>query len=273
MHNQQAADHHAHSTRYMHGNERNEILNWLSNENYAARQQRHFASSQSGTFQWFFEDEKYKHWCKTPSTTLFCPGIPGAGKTTLTSMVIQELHTKIDKNNSSSISYVFFDYARKKEQHLTHVLASLLKQVAHQLQEIPEDVAQFHKKFTKINGFPSSAELCCTLVSLLKLQARNFIILDALDETDPSYECRRAILDIIIKIQKESSINLFVTTRYDSITTDFHDSIRLDIVAREEDIAAFLKPRVKHLSSGLVRNSTELQETIIHSVVDAVDGM
>jgi hypothetical protein len=77
---------------------------------------------------------------------LFCPGIPGAGKTIVASIVIKYLFDKfqhrdirgdgdiqdrsIQNNDRIGIAYLYCNFHRQKEQKAEELLASLLKQLA-----------------------------------------------------------------------------------------------------------------------------------------------
>ena len=60
---------------------------------------------------------------------LFCPGIPGAGKTILTSIVVDDLTTRFSNDPSVGIAYVYCNFRRRDEQKAEELFASLLKQL------------------------------------------------------------------------------------------------------------------------------------------------
>ncbi|KAH9233822.1 hypothetical protein K456DRAFT_310244 [Colletotrichum gloeosporioides 23] len=45
--------------------------------------EEHLQKYHPGTCEWFLCSERYKDWVDTPGETLFCPGLPGAGKSVL----------------------------------------------------------------------------------------------------------------------------------------------------------------------------------------------
>jgi hypothetical protein len=47
-------------------------------------------------------------WVETDKRTLFCPGIPGAGKTILTLIVVEELFTRFENDGSIGIAYLYY---------------------------------------------------------------------------------------------------------------------------------------------------------------------
>src|SRR5438105_551348 len=56
------------------------ILDWLTPVDYGPQQTDHIRRRQPGTGQWLLDSPEFQTWLKTVKQTLFCPGIPGAGK-------------------------------------------------------------------------------------------------------------------------------------------------------------------------------------------------
>ncbi|KAK5997636.1 Ankyrin-2 [Cladobotryum mycophilum] len=68
--------------------EERKILDWLTPINYGPQQSDISRLLQSGTCQWFLDSPEYRTWVDSDEGQIsFCPGIPGAGKTVLTSTV------------------------------------------------------------------------------------------------------------------------------------------------------------------------------------------
>jgi Cdc6-like AAA superfamily ATPase len=90
-------------TYKLNNNEDMKVLSWLPSIGYDP-QQSYFSNREPGTGQWLLNSEQYQNWLKADNQTLFCPGIPGAGKTFITSIVIDYLQTTY---KSSSIAYLY----------------------------------------------------------------------------------------------------------------------------------------------------------------------
>lgn len=110
--------------------DQNAILDWLTPTNYSSQQHDILDRRQPGTGQWFLESPEYTTWLQLAGQTLFCPGIPGAGKTTLTSIVIDNVTRGYQADSGIGIAYIYCDFRRQTEQTLGHFLATLLKQLA-----------------------------------------------------------------------------------------------------------------------------------------------
>ncbi|KAJ4354490.1 uncharacterized protein N0V89_006227 [Didymosphaeria variabile] len=87
---------------------REKVLDWLSTVDYHAQQRDAICQRQEGTGQWLLTSKEYKSWLETPGSTLFCPGMPGAGKTIMCAIMIEALHklAAADPDNSLQINIV-----------------------------------------------------------------------------------------------------------------------------------------------------------------------
>ncbi|KAJ7706636.1 hypothetical protein B0H14DRAFT_3026059, partial [Mycena olivaceomarginata] len=77
----------------MNSTERTQIIAWLSPINFFLQQADISQSQQKGTGKWLFTDPHFQQWESGSGKTLWCHGIPGAGKTVLVSMVINQVKT------------------------------------------------------------------------------------------------------------------------------------------------------------------------------------
>jgi hypothetical protein len=64
------------------------IIEWLSPTDFPSQQHDINSRRQTGTGQWFLETTEFKKWLDGSDKTLFCPGIPGAGKTMMAAIAI-----------------------------------------------------------------------------------------------------------------------------------------------------------------------------------------
>lgn len=109
--------------------ERQTIADWLTEIDHGPQQSDVLRERQQGTGQWLLESAEFNSWTETDKQTLFCPGIPGAGKTILTAIVIDDLTTQFSNDPTIGIAYVYFNFRRQNEQKAEDLLASLLKQL------------------------------------------------------------------------------------------------------------------------------------------------
>ena len=157
---------------------------------------------------------------ETDKQTLFCPGIPGAGKTILTSIVLEELSTRFHDNTSIGIAYLYCNFRRQDEQKADALLASLLKQLARYQQSLPSSMKDLYDRHKSKQTRPSLEEISSTLQSVATQYPRLFIIVDALDECQASSGCRQRFISEIFNLQTKVGANVFVTSRFIPEITD-----------------------------------------------------
>lgn len=251
-----------------------EVLNWLTLNDYGPQHSDFLKRRQPGTGQWLLDSAQYKAWVLTSQQTLFCPGIPGAGKTILTSIVIDHLSGRFQNDAGIGIAYIYFNYKQNiNKQNVYNLLSSLLKQLSQERPSLPDSVKALHDQHGNKRTQPSIDELSRALQSIAAMYSRVFIIVDALDECQASDGCRARFLSEIFTLQAKTGANLFTTSRHISnIEKEFEGSTILEIRASEEDVRRYLNDHVLRLP-GFVTRSPELQEEIKAAIVKAVDGM
>jgi hypothetical protein len=253
--------------------ERQTILQWLTPVDYAAQQSDFIGRRQKGTGQWLLDSTQFQAWLETDKQMLFCPGIPGAGKTILTSIVVEELTTRFCNDRSIGIAYLYCNFRRKDEQKAQDLLASLLKQLSEERSHLPDSVKSLFDKHKVKRTRPSLDEISGAFQSVVATYSRVFVIVDALDECSISDGSRQIFMSCLSSLQVKCGVNLFTTSRHiASIEKEFEGNVKLEIRASEEDVRRYLESHMFRLPGFVVR-SAELQEEIKSNIVKAVDGM
>jgi hypothetical protein len=249
------------------------VLNWLTPVNYGSQQSDFISRRQLGTGQWLLESEEFQAWLKSDQQTLFCPGIPGAGKTILTSIIVEELTSRFSTDPGVGIAYIYCNFRRRDEQKIDDLLTSLLKQLAESQPSLPVAVKELYDRHKTKRTRPSLDEISRSLQVVTILHSRVFLIVDALDECQASARCRQRFLLELFGLQANHGVNLYITSRFiPEITTQFRADITLEIRASKEDIGRYLETNMRYLSPFDDWNR-RLQDEIKVEIVDAVDGM
>jgi hypothetical protein len=191
------------------------ILDWLTPIDYTAQQNDFIARRQEGTGTWLLDSTKYQSWRETKAQTLFCPGIPEAGKTIITSIVVDELTTRFSNDPAIGIAYIYCNFRRQEEQKIDNLLASLLKQLAENQPSLPGTVKEIYDQHKTKRTRPSLEEVSRSLQAVTALYSRIFIVVDALDECQISDSCRQRFLSgLLVSRQSARQISLLLHGRY-----------------------------------------------------------
>lgn len=253
--------------------EREAILNWLSPVTYATKQSDYIRRRQPGTGQWLLDSPELQAWLVKPKQTLFCPGVPGAGKTIFTSILIEELHSLYGHKSDVGIAFVYCNFKRHEEQDLEHLLASLLRQLAQSKSSVPESLKLLYNYHRNKDSRLSIDDICKVLSLASEDFSRVFIVIDALDECLTSNRLRARALDEIFKLQTRHSLSFLATSRLiPEIATKFDQAPSLEICASNPDVMTFLTANLNKLPSFVSRNP-ELQHEIIKKITEAASGV
>ncbi|KAI9766614.1 MAG: hypothetical protein M1840_006425 [Geoglossum simile] len=252
-------------------NENLEILNWLTPIDYSPQQSDFIKRRQEGTGTWLLHTDEFNIWLNQENKTLYCSGIPGAGKTILTSVVIDHLCSKYRTDFSVGIAYLYCSFQQQHQQKPEDLLLSLLKQLVQKRASIPESVKTLYECHNRERTRPSLNEILEALKSVAAQYPRVLIIVDALDECSISDE-RQKFLSAIFDLQANTGANIFATSRINNnIAKLFEVALSLRIHAEDEDIKSYLDGRMSLLQSDILDDA--LQGMIRREVIRAVDGM
>ncbi|PGH26886.1 hypothetical protein AJ80_01468 [Polytolypa hystricis UAMH7299] len=253
--------------------ERQAILDWLSSDDYASQQADIIHRRQEGTGLWLLDSAQFRTWVDQRNQTLFCPGIPGAGKTMNTAIVIDKLYTEFQSGSNVGIAYVYCNFRRQNEQNPIDLLASLLKQLLCGQLSISRSARQLYEGHRQRATRPSLHEISQVIESVVLDYSKVFILVDALDECQVSNGGRQIFLTSLFNLQAKTAVNLYITSRFiPEITKQFAGSVALEIRASNHDVERYLSGQMFRLRSFVGRN-IRLQEEIKRGIADAVDGM
>jgi predicted ATPase len=249
------------------------ILDWLTPIDYASQQTDLISRRQEGTGQWLLESNEFQQWLGKSKQTLFCPGMPGAGKTMIASIAVDLLCTRLLNDDSVGVAYLYCNFNRREEQKPTDLLLSLLKQLLQERTSAPEGAKSLYERHERKRTRPSFDEISKVLHSIITEYSRVFIIIDALDEYQVSDGGRNRLLAEVFSLQAKTGLSLFATSRFiPEITKAFEGSIKLEVRASDEDVQRYLDGHMSELPL-CVSRSPSLQEQIKTGIIKTVDGM
>ncbi|KAF7362797.1 ANK-REP-REGION domain-containing protein [Mycena venus] len=251
--------------------ERNQIIEWLSPINFFLRHADISRARQAGTGGWLLADPLFKQWESGSGRTLWCRGIPGAGKTVLASKVVDHLNTDC-KNKKIGVACIYLNHKEADEQTPSKLLAGLWRQLV-----LDKDIGTAAKKLyqghSEKHTSPSLDEVVHVLRSSFGEFSKVYIIVDAIDEYPEVH--RRILLERLAAIGP--TVNLMVTSR-PHLTPDasLRNLRALEIRANDDDVRKYIDAQIQ-LSPRLLEHiqSRPKLRRDIHSKINShtVDGM
>ncbi|KFZ25413.1 hypothetical protein V502_00117 [Pseudogymnoascus sp. VKM F-4520 (FW-2644)] len=142
------------------------ITDWLSSTDFSAQQSDFIARRQKGTGLWFVVSPEFTNWLQGTKQNLFCPGIPGAGKTTIAAIAVDHIW-KAFQGDNVGIAYIYCNYKRRETQTATGLLAAILKQLVQERPLYGEPDATLHKRHADRRTPPSLDEIRTALNSVI----------------------------------------------------------------------------------------------------------
>ncbi|KAF2827744.1 ankyrin [Ophiobolus disseminans] len=246
------------------------ILKWISSSDYPTQQSDIIKRRQGGTGQWFLDAPEVARWLSKAKATLFCPGIPGAGKTMVAAIAIDFLLNSA-QNSAYGVAYVYCNYKSQADQDTVSILAAILKQLGQGRPSALDSVERLHDKHASRGTRPSLDDTFSALRDVLAQYPYVHIVVDALDECQN--ETRRQLCTKLLDLQKGADVRLMVTSRFVPDVEDaFKPALRLEVEASDEDVKQFVVGQIHRLPVCIQRD-VALQDLVQKKIVEAVDGM
>ncbi|KAF4873776.1 Ankyrin-2 [Colletotrichum siamense] len=257
---------------HLHQEEDLKILDWLTSTDYGKQHSDFFSRHQPGTGQWFLDSDPFETWSKFQGKTLFCPGIPGSGKTIITSIVVNFLR-RTYQSQSFGLAYIYCNYQSHKEQRLPSLLASILKQLSQTGSCLPKAVRDLHEMCTKLGEELGDEDLIEAIVQVSGLLSKVFFVVDALDECQTTEDCRSKLISHLTRIQEASKVNIMYTSRHVlEIEGLFVSCLKQPIRAEGYDVGIVVDSQLPWILER-VQGGIELGSTIKSAITNLVDGM
>ncbi|KAL6366095.1 hypothetical protein LRP88_00191 [Fusarium phalaenopsidis] len=253
--------------------EEENLLQWLSPIDHVKTQIDRARGRDPGTGagKWLLDSPEFQGWLDAGNKTLFCPGIPGAGKTVLASIVIENLLGRREQADSKPIGVAFIYLDFKQQLELVQLLGSILRQLAADHSSALGSIKKLHDTCKAQPREVYIHEVRDILHSIVPSFSRLFIVIDALDEAE--HHLGETLLDEVFRVQQAHGANVFATSRHiPDIERQFEGAQKLEIRAADEDVWNYVDSYMVKLPR-FVRQSPELQEDARTEIVKAIDGM
>ncbi|KAL8983073.1 MAG: hypothetical protein Q9205_002581 [Flavoplaca limonia] len=254
--------------------ERQKILMWFCPLNFFKTQQDVFARRQEGTGQWLIESSKFQAWLSGSERILCCPGVPGAGKTILASVVVDILRTSQRTNSDAvGVTAIYCNFKERGVQTPHNLLAGACVQlIQNSMQPLPDVLMSLYKRHNISNTRPSWEEINRIFLDVARSLHKVYIVVDAIDE------CSEQVRNVVVSGLKAlpDTIRILITTRpIHEITRLFPGSTKLEIRATGFDLTKYITTRIANNPrlARHVQSNTTLEQEICTRVILKADGI
>jgi len=230
------------------------ICSWLSAPDPSTNYHKAHKQRQAETGVWLLEGEQFTRWRERAASRLWLYGIPGCGKTILSSTIIEHLLQYCHDNTSMVMAYFYFDFNDTQKQDPELMLRSLLCQLLQSSVGIPKGVdALFSSCENGKRQLPLHMLLEVTRQAMQEF-TQVYVILDALDECTQRSELMD-MLETVARWQLDN-LHLLMTSRKErDIETCLESYVReedtvclqRDVV--DQDIQRYVQQRLRDKKS------------------------
>ncbi|MCJ1380087.1 hypothetical protein MMC17_003190 [Xylographa soralifera] len=252
--------------------ERRKVIAWLSPLNFTSQQDDTISKRQAHTGRWFFKTQQFQSWMHGEEAVLWCTGIPGSGKTVLTSVVVAYLQHLFASQLGARIGYLYLNHQQHSNHTPTTLIGSLLQQlVRSEGHVVSNELIEYYESHSDVGRRPRLSEIFQILQAEVRRLDVYFVVLDALDE---GAETTRSIL-LAHLVRLRPKIRLMVTSRQKPIPIyDLQSVLILEIRARNTDLRLYLRDRLKELPMARhIEGDRMLEAHIVETIVNKAKGM
>ncbi|KAI1055459.1 hypothetical protein LB506_011521 [Fusarium annulatum] len=191
--------------------QRHRVYNWLTTTDPSPIHNRSRKLYEDGTGSWMLRSQMWTDWLASSVRCLWVHGIPGSGKTILASWLIEsvqdhcEMVSTMDAPCTSAYYYCYFGHHQDES-------APFLRWTITQLSRHAEVVSTLMHDLFRRGGEPSIPELLDVLEQTLQFFSCAYIVIDAVDESDPRDELLE-VIDTIVNDRRFSNLQILVTSR------------------------------------------------------------
>lgn len=260
-----------------------QLLTDLSTINYIQDHKdvrKELGSAYFSSGQWFLTAKTVSSWreCKSHLRVLWLVGSVGVGKSSLTSMLLENM----SKDPSGKIAFFYCSRkASKKDQKTTardnyeNVLRTLLIQLSltEDGSSISSDLQDFHRRSMQgIRGGGLELEECVFLLKQrLAADPKITIVIDALDECLNFTKLLTVLKDLL---HNKKNARMFLTSRFEVDVTSHYGQVEKIVIEQQNapDILRFIEHEMESRRHGA--GMTDEQATELESIlIERHEGM
>lgn len=257
------------------------IREWLSAPDPSVNFQKALKLREPNTGLWMLENDLYKKW-KDEASFIWLHGIPGCGKTILSSTLLESLIQHATNIPNTAVAYFYFDFRDPQKQDPELMIRSLISQLLQQCVTIPLYLYELYSScywMDRERRRPPLFVLLKALRQLIEDIPCTYVIVDALDECENRTELM-SIIEEMYTWQLQGLHVLLTSRRADDIKStlehvlDNNNIICIPKEAVDHDIQLYVRQRLSNEASLQEwQADTDIKQQIESSLMKGAHGM
>ena len=156
------------------------LIYWLAAPDPSTNYNRALRNRNPKTGLWFIKSIAYADWKTTSGSFLWLYGIPGCGKTILSSTILQNMLEECQAKTTSAVLYFYFDFNDAEKERHEKMISSLISQLSRCC--VRSALQHLHSSCLNGGRQPTFEGLLETLHQMMTNLGDIYVIIDALDE-------------------------------------------------------------------------------------------
>ena len=223
---------------------------------------------------WFLESTEFQTWLETKNSRLWIYGIPGAGKTILASITIEETIRR--SNPENGVAYFFCDYKNSETSIPINILGSIVHQLGRQSEGAFQKIEEFYTRYGSSDISSTSynpEDICNLIIDVTRFFDNVMLVVDGLDECD---NYTGDVVELLVKLSASKSIKcLFLSREFENIKTLLGGWPSVSIAARNQDLRLYVLSEIELRTKRgqLEIYDQTLKDQIVRRLTEEADGM
>lgn len=194
------------------------IIEWLDGPDPSTNYNKALKDRTPSTGLWFIESNEYADWIVAPRSLLWLHGIPGCGKTILSSTILENVLDRAHTKPDSAVLYFYFDFNDAEKQQPEKMIRSLICQLSMYCAD--SILHNLYSSYSNGRRQPSGEVLLNTLHQMMTSLGDIYVILDALDECAERDELLPDLEEVVS--WEDTDLHLLITSRRE---TDIEETL------------------------------------------------
>jgi hypothetical protein len=225
------------------------LRQWLSAPNPSTQPQIALKGRVQETCLWVLKSEKYARWKTGCASILWLHGMPGCGKTVISTAILQNLLESCNSRSNGVSAHFYFGFDRLQMQCPETLLRSLVCQLSQNCVRMPASLDTLFALRDNKQGLPSLQTLLGVFRQMILEFPQVFILVEALDECTQRLE----LMDVLATVAdwQLQNLHLLMTSRGEQEIKSFlkdyageKDTIDLESNAVDEDLRRYVQHRL-----------------------------